>query len=276
MIVRLSGGLGNQMFQYAFGLAAAQEWGEPLYIDTFAYLRDRARCYELSKLNVDAKKIGFIKQLKYNLNIFSKGCIEYEHTLFGTQNLNKNKEYFFGCWQNVMYFKEIKVQLNSIYTCQCKNVNVSKIAEEMKHTASVAIHVRHGDYTRLENIYVIQSIRYYMEAMEYIENRIKSPQYYIFSDDIDYVKAHFQKSNMHIVDWNAGKDCMYDMELMSHCAHNICANSTFSIWGARLNKNPNKVMIRPLHHDNYETMQPAEIQENWKGWILIDADGKIY
>ena len=92
MIVRLSGGLGNQMFQYAFGLAAAQEWGEPLYIDTFAYLRDRARCYELSKLNVDAKKIGFIKQLKYNLNIFSKGCIEYEHTLFGTQNLNKNKE----------------------------------------------------------------------------------------------------------------------------------------------------------------------------------------
>ena len=230
MIVRLSGGLGNQMFQYAFGLAAAQEWGEPLYIDTFAYLRDRARCYELSKLNVDAKKIGFIKQLKYNLNIFSKGCIEYEHTLFGTQNLNKNKEYFFGCWQNVMYFKEIKVQLNSIYTCQCKNVNVSKIAEEIKHTASVAIHVRHGDYTRLENIYVIQSIRYYMEAMEYIENRIKSPQYYIFSDDIAWCRDEFKNTgNIHFV---TGNSTVEDYFLMLKCKHHIIANSTFSWWPA--------------------------------------------
>jgi hypothetical protein len=80
---------------------------------------------------------------------------------------------------------------------------------------------------------------------------------------------------MHIIDWNTGKDSMYDMELMSHCKHNICANSTFSIWGARLNTHPDKIMIRPLKHDNYETVDIEKTHENWKNWVLINEQGAV-
>jgi hypothetical protein len=93
---------------------------------------------------------------------------------------------------------------------------------------------------------------YYKGAFDYIDNNVNNPIYYIFSDDLEYAHSNFNKPNMHIVDWNTGRESMYDMELMSHCKHNICANSTFSIWGARLNRNPDKLMIRPLRHDNYE------------------------
>ena len=75
--------------------------------------------------------------------------------------------------------------------------------------------------------------------------------------------------------WNTGKDSLYDMQLMSRCKHNICANSTFSLWGARLNKNTDKLVIRPLRHDNYEKTDEKTVHENWKGWILVDSDGSV-
>ena len=77
------------------------------------------------------------------------------------------------------------------------------------------------------------------------------------------------------MDWNNGRESLHDMELMSRCKHNICANSTFSIWGARLNRTPGKIMIRPLRHDNYEVSDADTVHENWPGWILIDAQGKV-
>jgi hypothetical protein len=80
---------------------------------------------------------------------------------------------------------------------------------------------------------------------------------------------------MHVIDLNSGRESLHDMELMSHCKHNICANSTFSIWGARLNTNPDKIMIRPLKHDNYEQITPQKVHENWKNWILINEQGVL-
>ena len=73
----------------------------------------------------------------------------------------------------------------------------------------------------------------------------------------------------------SSEDSLFDMQLMSKCKHNICANSTFSFWGARLNQNQHKLMIRPLRHDNYESITASQMHENWPGWILIDAEGKI-
>lgn len=116
---------------------------------------------------------------------------------------------------------------------------------------------------------------YYKGAMAYIEARIINPVYYIFSDDVEYAKQHYHEDNMHVVDWNSKADGIYDMQLMSKCKHNICANSTFSMWGARLNQNKEKIMIRPLHHDNYETATAAQVKQNWKNWILLDQNGQV-
>lgn len=77
------------------------------------------------------------------------------------------------------------------------------------------------------------------------------------------------------MDWNLGSDSLFDMQLMSRCRHHICANSTFSMWGAMLNPNEDKLMLRPLRHDNYEKAAVEEVQQNWTGWILLDKDGKV-
>lgn len=236
MIVRLTGGLGNQMFQYAFGLASAQERSEPLYIDIFAYVRDCKRHYELGALNVDAKVVDIVQLLKYNFIIFfckkNQKKIEYEHNLFEKQDLDTDKEYYFGCWQNIEYFKQIKGQLFRMYTFQCKNTNVNMLAEQMTQDASVAVHVRHGDYLQLDDMYIIQNIQYYLDAMKYIEKRIELPQYYIFSDDIDWCRNEFTGiDNMHFI---TGNSTVEDYWLMLKCRHHIIANSTFSWWPAWL------------------------------------------
>ena len=116
---------------------------------------------------------------------------------------------------------------------------------------------------------------YYESAMRFIRERVENPVFYIFSDDVSYVREHYQGEDIRIADWNTGEDSLFDMQLMSKCKHNICANSTFSFWGARLNQNQHKLMIRPLRHDNYESITASQMHENWPGWILIDAEGKI-
>jgi hypothetical protein len=148
----------------------------------------------------------------------------------------------------------------------------------MEKENSISIHIRRQDYLTVAGGHRYSGIctpKYYKGAINYIETRVENPIYYIFSDDLEYARSHFDKENMHVIDWNTGRESMHDMELMSHCRHNICANSTFSIWGARLNKNPDKIMIRPLKHDNYEIIDIAKIHENWKNWILINEQGVV-
>ncbi len=297
ILIHVMGGLGNQLYQYALS-EKLKSLGKEVKLDFYAYKEAEGDEKEWRELELE-----WLEGLEY------KVCTKDERTLFLDNSMKlkdrirrklsgrKSREvsetraympeifdmddvYLYGFWGCDRYYTDILSLLqDKIRFPKTKNKKNVEIMRNMEREQSVSIHIRRKDYLTVAdgNRYMgICTDAYYQSAMKYIAETVDKPVFYIFSDDIDYVKAHFQKSNMHIVDWNAGKDCMYDMELMSHCAHNICANSTFSIWGARLNKNPNKVMIRPLHHDNYETMQPAEIQENWKGWILIDADGKIY
>ena len=101
-------------------------------------------------------------------------------------------------------------------------------------------------------------------------------RFYLFSDDQEYVRQNFVGEQFIYVDWNAGKESWYDMYLMSMCRHNICANSTFSFWGARLNETQDKTMIRPLRHKNSQQYNPEQMKEYWEKWILIDNDGRVF
>ena len=100
-------------------------------------------------------------------------------------------------------------------------------------------------------------------------------RFFLFSDDIPYVREQYQGEQYQIIDWNQGRDSFYDMMLMSRCRHNICANSTFSFWGARLNPHRDKIMIRPSIHKNTQTCVPEQMKELWKGWVLITPQGKL-
>ena len=168
--------------------------------------------------------------------------------------------------------KNLKSQTKNI--CEMNSQIIERIHEEL----SVSIHIRRGDYLDRENAAMFGGIcteAYYDAAIAYMEERYPNAHFYLFSDDPTYAREHYQGSQYTVVDWNKGADSFYDIQLMSSCRHNICANSTFSFWGARLNPNPDKIMIRPAKHKNSQQIIPEEMHELWGNWILINEIGRI-
>ena len=297
VIIHVMGGLGNQLYQYAM-YEKQKQLGKEVKLDLYAYeVPEGHEDREWRKL-----ELAWLDGISYEV------CTPQERTLFldnsmalrdrirrkltGRKNrtlrevsdympevLSADEVYLYGYWTCERYYEDMIPLLQSkIRFPQSKNPKNQEAMENMRKQQSVSIHIRRQDYLTVadgKRYMGICTEEYYKAAMQYIETHVTEPVYYIFSDDVEYAREHFKEKNMHIVDWNHGDDSMYDMQLMSCCKHNICANSTFSMWGARLNQNTDKIMIRPLHADNYETTTAQEIQENWKKWILINPKGEI-
>lgn len=131
----------------------------------------------------------------------------------------------------------------------------------------MSVHVRHGDYKKYGM--PILSMGYYKEACRILCTKVANPHFFIFSDDVEFIKDNFRflgNGNYTIVSNNRGANSYIDMQLMSLCKHNVNANSTFSYWGARLNKNEHKVCITPKYHVNFCKHNPFYIP----GCIEID------
>ena len=140
------------------------------------------------------------------------------------------------------------------------------------------MHIRRGDYLDSENAAMFGNIctdRYYETAINLVRELSPGAHFYLFSDDTAYVSQKYQGPEYTVVDINHGKDSFYDIWLMSQCRHNICANSTFSFWGARLNGNEDKIMIRPTIHKNSQMFVKKEMEGLWQGWKFIDPYGKL-
>lgn len=173
---------------------------------------------------------------------------------------------------------QIIVEKSEINRKNILHIKNCRAIEKMQGELSVSIHVRRGDYLDAENAAMFGGIcteSYYEAAVSRIEEKCPGAHFYIFSDEAAYVRANYQGERYTVVDWNTGENSFYDIQLMSSCKHNICANSTFSFWGARLNPNPDKIMIRPARHKNSQQIIPAEMHELWKNWVLIDEKGRI-
>lgn len=137
----------------------------------------------------------------------------------------------------------------------------------MEKTNSVFIHVRRGDYLKDRNIDIFGNVctkDYYEKAFAEIESKIEDPQYFIFSNDIEWIEANFNIPNAHIVSWNQGADSYLDLYLMCHCKNAIIANSTFSYWGAYLVTDKN-VVVYPKKWYNSGVEAPDIAPSNWIG-----------
>ncbi|MDO4284065.1 MAG: alpha-1,2-fucosyltransferase [Eubacteriales bacterium] len=152
----------------------------------------------------------------------------------------------------------------------------------------VSVHIRRGDYLDATNASLLGGIctpAYYAGAVRALRERLDGGgaddprfHFYIFSDDPAYARTlHFGESEEEntVVDWNTGRDSLLDMQLMAHCRCNICANSTFSFWGARLNPHPDKLQVRPSLHKNTQIFDAALMHDYWKGWILANREGRV-
>jgi len=250
IIVKLQGGLGNQMFQYALGrhLAILNKTG--LYLDQSLLFDDpNKRKYGLDAFNiVRSEHISVISKLNLRYNppkslnekqpfICDKSIIETHGNIILT-----------GFWQNEKYFSSVEsiirqdLKLTGKYQ-QC----FLYLLKQINPNNSVAIHIRRKDYVtdvNANNFHGTCSIEYYKSAMGIIESKL-SPHYYFFSDDINWVKKNLStKKPATYVNWRTNHVSV-DLQLMSLCKHHIIANSTFGWWGAWLGKNEKQIVIAP-------------------------------
>lgn len=256
---QLMGGLGNQLFQYAAAKALYLKTDVPFkvyYEDGNAYAQ---RSFQLEKFNIPVEKARekeipkktFLAKVKRKLHITipffnEKQDFDFD-PLFFRQKLNTH---FHGYWQNEKYFKEHRAILISEY--QLKNppggMNKKCLTNIEQAINSIAIHVRRGDYIENPIAYAnhgLCDLDYYKKAVRYFEENHERNQYFLFSDDVDWVRENLNFiENKTIIDWNA-KQPEEDLRLMSSCKHQIIANSSFSWWGAWLNTHPDQVVIAP-------------------------------
>lgn len=264
IIVGIAGGLGNQMFQYAF-YRALMEKGKNVKIDLDLSWHGKYEMhngYELHRIfsvkeNVATK--DEIKELVGSRNIFNRFLRRYklkktfyftpkleDCIRFNEKFLNVDNIYLFSAWQTEKYFSTVKSIIEKEFVFKLKmNEDSQSIAKQIMQENSVSIHVRRGDYLNNEQLRGICTVEYFTRAIERIKQLVKQPRFYVFSDDIQWCKEHFLFDNIKYVSSNSGIDSYQDMQLMSLCKHNITSNSTFSWWGAWLNKNVNKIVISP-------------------------------
>jgi len=246
----LSGGLGNQMFQYAAARALALRTGKTMIMNTsFFLLNTRNTTPRLYELDLFQLPNDIPLKSSYLQSFFLHFLYpRIKNTMFGKCFL-QNPDTLFGYFQSETYFKDAEEQIRNDFRFKLPLIGGNeRIAEEMKQSTSVSIHVRRGDY--ITNKYAKEHflpcpINYYRQAINYLLEKTDNPQFYVFSDEPDWAREHLPLPNATFVDWNKGKDSWVDMQLMSLCQHNIIANSSFSWWGAWLNPHPEKIVIAP-------------------------------
>jgi hypothetical protein len=295
IISHIIGGLGNQMFQYAAGRSVSLNCEVPLLLDisdfsgySLHYGFELQRAFGCQIGIASSKDVETVLgwqssrlvrkfMLRSGISFFRNERFILEpdsHYWDGILNIPCHS-YLEGYWLSEKYFqKSIKHIVADFSFKSPMNFNNIDVADHIRRVNSVSLHVRRGDYANTPETLSTQglcSLDYYRSAIHYISENIDKPVFFIFSDDISWVKNNLKIDfNCRYVEHNRGADSYNDMRLMSLCDHNIIANSTFSWWGAWLNSNLNKLVIAPQawlantsHVSDYYRFMDDLIPSNW-------------
>ncbi len=283
-IFQLMGGLGNQMFQYAAGRALSLKNNIPLKVDFDCPYKHVKYTYNLNVFEEQADQAGFLDlwkakpKTKIAKRLFMLSGKDYRCNLVKEKKEFTYNEDFFsipdgsyvsGFFQTEKYFKifEKEIRRDFNFSKEPSEAN-KKFIENIQSEQAVSLHIRRGDYVKIKEtneFHGVCSISYYQSAISLIAEKVKDPVFYIFSDDMNWVKENFNISQSHVfVDINDAATNYEDMRLMSLCKHNIIANSSFSWWGAWLNANENKMVIAPKQWMKDPLISTNDlIPENW-------------
>jgi hypothetical protein len=268
VIVRLEGGLGNQLFQYAAGRAIAQRHNVPLKLDTSKFEGTRRR-YALDNLRISASLAtasevehltgsngnGMRPRLTrlyqrylpyYRQSVFVERGFQFDPNFFRA----RCEVYLIGYWQSEKYFEGIAPLLREELTLLTQpDPDNQAMASQIEQTESVSVHIRRGDYVSDEHTSRYHgscSLAYYQDAVGMIARTGVRPAFFVFSDDIEWAKQNLRLDHPVVYVSHNGEARDYeDLRLMSLCKHHIIANSSFSWWGAWLSENPEKKVIVP-------------------------------
>jgi hypothetical protein len=288
IIANIIGGLGNQMFQYAAGRAISWKRGTALFLDVSAF-EDYGlhQGFELQRIFNCSAEIATESDMRRILSWQYSPCIRRQLVRPGLSRLRRKGFvvephfrywqgiedipqdcYLMGYWQSEKYFAEAAEQIRAEFTFRLamtqRNAELSK---QISQVSAVSLHVRRGDYANNPQTLATHGLcspDYYRASIGYIADHVQQPHFFIFSDDIAWVRNHLPIDFPHeYIDHNRGAESYNDMRLMSMCKHHIIANSSFSWWGAWLNPKADKVVIAPKRWFAHSGSTQDLIPESW-------------
>lgn len=287
IISNIIGGLGNQMFQYASALALTKQLSTELKIDIRDFdnyklhqgfeLNNVFNCNIEFATNAELDRVLGLSKYKLIKRILrrqimcwarnKKHVVEPSFHFWPGFHQLTSDIYLDGYWQSEKYFSESESDVRKAFTFRhpLSNKNL-EIADSISKVNAVSLHVRRGDYvTNSKNAFLgTCSLDYYQQAIDHISAHVKNPVFFIFSDDIRWVKDHLTLNyEKNYIDHNTGKKSHFDMHLMSLCKHHIIANSSFSWWGAWLNPNKEKIVIAPKNWFSNDLNDRDLIPSSW-------------
>ncbi|MBL7901660.1 MAG: alpha-1,2-fucosyltransferase [Bacteroidia bacterium] len=298
IVVRLMGGLGNQMFQYAFGKMLAIKNGTELKLD-LSLLKGNSdiehyvkRSFDLDIFDLKVEfateseiahfngytNASFLKKIYHKLNRVLKRrnlWIQNNHQ-FNRKHLKlSNNICIVGRWQSYKYFESVTNEIRRDFMVNSHFLTESIYTKLIltNNTKAVAVHVRRGDY--VSNPYYSRTIGalnvdYYVKAYEYATKSIKGAIFYVFSEDIEWCQKHLDfivNANFVLTD-RSKKGMANDFNLITKCHNHIISNSTFSWWGAWLSENSKGMVIAPTRWAKESSFVPPEIYP--VHWIKIN------
>ena len=261
IVVRLLGGLGNQMFQYAVGRALAEERGDELFLDTHAYGETppghTPRHYELHQFPIQASLCSPWLRWKFRRRSWVPLLRRYAYVresghVFDASLATRRDPHLYldGYWQSELYFRGLRAALAREFTLASPpDERNAALLTEIRASNAVAIHVRRTDYVdhaATHALHGVCSVDYYQRAMAYVRERVEAPRFFMFSDDPEWVRRNLSApADTRIVSHNGADRGADDMRLMRECKNFVIANSSFSWWGAWLCLHPNKLVVAP-------------------------------
>ena len=312
IVIKVSGGLGNQMQQYAL-YRKFKEMGREAYLDlTWFSPENQKKAGARRGLELFFyPQVHFEEEPKEVLRFFSQKrgnkaeriLRRWFAPLKGRLPLTARPEedYFFT--EKEMYHPEIfsfqTRELDGFFHCQKYTEDIrerllhdfsfpphsdagqeKKVREQevrMGEENSIALHIRGGDYLQdSANLALFGGIAtksYYRGALRYLKERMPEAKIYLFTNDEAYAGQMLEGETYTVVRGNAGRDALQDIRLMRACRADLCANSTFSIWGGRLNDRSDRILVRPPRMKNTQRVPASLMHEYWKGWVLVNEEG---
>lgn len=290
IICNLQGGLGNQMFQYAMGRSISLDFNQEVKfsIDSFFQYQTH-NGFELNRVFGIELPLASPRELKKVLGVFRSTPIMRRALAKNVLRVFRGPQYradlesgydpglimslgadayLHGYWQSEKYFSKYANRLREDFSF--KNVLDEKNAILMsliRNCNAVSIHVRRGDYVsnpKASSTHGICSLDYYRNATQFIADKLQDVQFFVFTDDVQWVKENLISlhPNIFVIDHNPGLESYKDMQLMSACSHHIIANSSFSWWGAWLNPFKDKIVVAPKKwfatgRESHDLLPPA-------------------
>ena len=299
IVAKLSGGLGNQMFQYASAIAVAEhfececkfdlDWFDSSTLHNGLEIH-KVFGVELPRATpVDTKTVLGWKYpiimalgprvLSEKISFFTKQLILTEHAFsdFFKKKAEKGRDvYMAGYWQSEDYFLDKQSIIRSAFQFEVTANATEYKSKIVDSRHSVSMHIRRGDYVtdkKSNDLLGVCSVDYYRQAANDLEKRIgEKPTYFVFSDDLKWAKEQFGfLEQIEFVSGNDGANSYLDMYLMSLCKHHIIANSSFSWWGAWLSSSENKIVYAPTPWFNQGEPIRAICPSQWS---LLAKNGK--